>query len=593
MTYFNENLSIIQQRFPNIANRIEQFNRTSEGSSSIFKEPLKRDESWLTAVEGSVNDMKVVFLYGFSQGLGLSDLLEKYPDRFFIVYEPDEAVFNHSMENYQMKDLLAWPQLLWVSVGPTQLKMLFYKICTYMDQELAFVALRHHLEKNIEVLHDLRESFEEYRATFVSNRHTERHFRKIWLQNSLNQLASMLVSPSVMELAGSFSGSTAVIVASGPSLDKDIAWLRKFQPHALIISAGSSIQALLRHNIEPHLVTVMDGGAINAKVFENPRATKPPLFFGSTAYYGVSDKKNDDTIYGIVQNDEIGKFCMGMESQDPTILPTPTVTGTAIQAAVWLGVSRIVMMGQDLSFSEGKFYTSGVEHTDATHNETIVERSQHTVLNVYGGYNQTTQNFLFMKDGLESLISILPNIEFINATRGGAAIEGAAWKPAEEVYSLLVEQRVESNAVSKLLEQTHTSNEDKINTVKSRLLNISSDISVLRSELNMLKKQIDRLSEQSRSNANKAWRTMESVEVLWGNIVNRDWFNPVFETLLTDRLNEFDRILPEIATETDIRKKADLAYHHLRKLGEDITKELPYLQENVTESLKRIAEIHI
>lgn len=124
------------------------------------------------------------------------------------------------MQNYDFRDLLSHPNLHWLSVGESQLNMLFYLVCSYMQQEMAFVALRHYLDHDMEILHDIKKKFTEYSFTFNSNKRTEEFFRQDWIRNSLYQMPSMLTSPSIEQVRDSFKGVTAVITASGPSLQK-------------------------------------------------------------------------------------------------------------------------------------------------------------------------------------------------------------------------------------------------------------------------------------------------------------------------------------------------------------------------------------
>lgn len=594
MSDFQTNLAVLQERFPNTLNGLKRFEHNAEQASASASEPLEKDQAWLEAVRGSVGDMNVIFVYGFGNGIGLADLIEMYPERFFIVYEPDVNSFYKRMQDYDLSELLKWPKILWFSVGETQLKILFHRICMYMNEELAFVALRHYLENDMDGLQELKEEFVDYRNIFESNRHTEKRYQKEWFENSVNQVADMLHTPSLFELTGSLKGSTAVIVASGPSLEQDIEWIHKFVPHALIISAGSSIQVLAKHGIRPHIAAVMDGGEINEQIFSVEGALESPLFYTSSAYHKISRMKSGDAFYAVVQNDVISRYLLGLDKNEPLMIPTPTVTGTAIQVAAWLGASTIILTGQDLSFQQNKFYASGVAHTEAADMERIIQDSQHRVMNVYGEYNRTNNSFLMMKDAIESLIASISNIRFINATRGGAAIEGADWKPAEAVYEEIKDQAMEGNSIQRLLQKENNMiekeefSQNKIALVKNRIVDLLSDSVSMQNELFQLKKQIDKLPEFSRTKTLKAWKSLEEIELAWGKIVAREWFGPVFETILSDRVYDFDRIVPRIKVETEIRKKSDLIYEYLGGLVTAIRAEIPWVQQLLQDGLARI-----
>ncbi len=68
-------------------------------------------------------------------------------------------------------------------------------------------------------------------------------------------------------MKGAAENIPAVVVGSGPSLGMEIEALRRLKNHVCIIAAGSSIQALLKHGIEPDLIVAMDPSDKNYEVF--------------------------------------------------------------------------------------------------------------------------------------------------------------------------------------------------------------------------------------------------------------------------------------------------------------------------------------
>lgn len=51
---------------------------------------------------------------------------------------------------------------------------------------------------------------------------------------------------------------TAVIVATGPSLDKQLDTLKKFAPYVTVISLDASLPILAKHGIKPDYVTSIE-----------------------------------------------------------------------------------------------------------------------------------------------------------------------------------------------------------------------------------------------------------------------------------------------------------------------------------------------
>lgn len=586
------NQMVLEQRFNNVAHKTLTIDLNHIKEKETVMEPWDKDEAWLEAVRGSVGDLNIIFVYGFGQGLGIADLLEMYPNRWLFVYEPDEEAFMDSMQNYNFRDLLSHPNLHWLSVGESQLNMLFYLVCSYMQQEMAFVALRHYLDHDMEILHDIKKKFTEYSFTFNSNKRTEEFFRQDWIRNSLYQMPSMLTSPSIEQVRDSFKGVTAVITASGPSLQKDIEWIERLKSHALVIAAGSSIQALVKHDLRPHMTVIMDGNEINNKVFKDPKTLEAPLFHTSSAYYEISARKHDQLIYSVMGNDEFSQYLMGLTKEEISISSTPTVAGTAIQAAIRLGATRIIMMGQDLSFPDNQYYSDGVGHVEAKATAITVQTATQKILNVKGTYNLTDSSFMFMKDSLEEIINAYPTIEFINTTKNGAVIEGTTWMPIEEAFTLIADQHVEPDPIESLIAKSKAEiNYSKKEYVQTKISYVINDLKEMKKEIIDIQKLMSKIEEHSRTKPMKAQNTLELIEQKWGKIANREWFEPIFNTVMPTDLREFDQQLPFIVNEKNLPIKCKLINQYLGKLLKDLVEKESFLEQLLNESLIKISEI--
>ncbi|WP_309242044.1 6-hydroxymethylpterin diphosphokinase MptE-like protein [Paenibacillus sp. S150] len=588
MSYFEQNQTVLKKRFPHVANKMLNMETTSD-DKTLYSEPLEKDHLWLEAVEGSVEERKLIFLYGFGQGLGLVDLLEMYPDRMFFVYEPNEENFRKSLEQIDLGLILEQPNLFFLSVGKSQLNPLFYSVCTHIRRELAFVALRNYLENSADVLLEVKNDFRKYSENFDANRLTQHRFRNDWLRNSMLQLAGMLTTPNIKELYKAYENTTAIIIASGPSLQTDIEWVRKMKPHALIICAGSSIQAMVKNGIQPHLTALLDGNPINNRVFSDPSALAAPFLFLSSSYYEIGDKKKQDKIHAIIHNDEVSQYYLGISKQQAQIRPTSTVAGTAVQAAIWLGAKRVVLMGQDLSFPDEKYYADGVGHFEKGFTDSQVKNSTLTVLNVQGTYNSTNASFLAMKESLESLFGSYPDVEFINSTRKGAVIEGTVWKPAEEVFEMLSKQSIGENAIRDLINKNDYAPTDKeLLDVRNKVSASLRDLDLIMQEFKKIRQHIGKLRELSRANPNKCQRTIVEIEKMWGEVIKRPWFEVVFETLMPLEIAEYDRGLPAIVSEKNLVQKSNLINDVLGTLLKEVEKEVPFLEEVFEEALRRL-----
>jgi glutamate mutase epsilon subunit len=99
---------------------------------------------------------------------------------------------------------------------------------------------------------------------------------------------------------------------------------------------------------------------------------------------------------------------------------------------------------------------------------------------------------------------------------------------------------------------------------------------------------MNKLREFSRTKPAKAQSMVESIEQMWGLIANREWFSPIFESIMPIEIARFDQVLPFIVTEHQLTRKSDLIYEHLGKLLQDITAQSPILEEMLLESIERV-----
>lgn len=87
-------------------------------------------------------------------------------------------------------------------------------------------------------------------------------------QNMVKNAKYLIHTPRLEVLQNLFAGRTAVIVSAGPSLEKNVDHLKKYQDRVLIISGGRSVRALIDRGIRPHLICSIDFGKENYELYQ-------------------------------------------------------------------------------------------------------------------------------------------------------------------------------------------------------------------------------------------------------------------------------------------------------------------------------------
>ena len=142
----------------------------------------------------------------------------------------------------------------------------------------------------------------------------------------------------------------AVLVSSGPSLDSNLPWLRDNQHHLFIIAAGSSIGSLLRNNITPDAVVLLER---NQGVYElftellvEGHTLKPiDLFACSTVDPRIPGLFNKHYLYHRPFSASASLFHSEIESC--LAIAGPQVINSTLEIALRLGFRNLLLFGCD------------------------------------------------------------------------------------------------------------------------------------------------------------------------------------------------------------------------------------------------------
>ena len=219
----------------------------------------------------------------------------------------------------------------------------------------------------------------------------------------------------------------AVIVATGPSLSKQLPLLKKYQDYLTIFCIDASFPILAREGIKPDVVFSLERVDLTAKFYEDtPKQAHKGVIF---AISSIVHKRLKEALKGdLVQYNmrpfgytyyfdfkEYGYIGVGMSAAN-----------MAYEMAVYARFQRVILIGQDLAFSE-----SGSSHAkNAVYGEDEInpqERKDVVLLPAYGGKGEvkSTSIWKLFLEFYETDIAQTPyKIEVINATEGGARIKG-------------------------------------------------------------------------------------------------------------------------------------------------------------------------
>ncbi|EGK0995057.1 motility associated factor glycosyltransferase family protein [Campylobacter lari] len=252
---------------------------------------------------------------------------------------------------------------------------------------------------------------------------------KIYKQFLLNLPAVFQNSPFARFIyENKTKNKSVIVVCAGPSLNKQLELLKKYQENFVIFAVDATYKTLLKNDIYPDFVFTMDVHEEKWICFyENlPKNEfkKPVLAFSACINEKLRAKfDQEQNKFFILQNldyqekfhlNDFGCLDIGLN-----------VAHFAYNFAIALKFKNVIIIGQDLAFDD-----DGKSHADYdVFNFTPVESIEHSInkkkVLSYGKKTLIETNIAWdeFRKRLEVIFLSNPQINFYNATEGGAFID--------------------------------------------------------------------------------------------------------------------------------------------------------------------------
>jgi hypothetical protein len=554
-------------------------------------------KKWVQSLLENIKEVKHICIFGVGLGYFLEELLEECQAQDVFIFEPSVEVFEAWVNTRDISQVLSHPKIRIVAVGadPYLPLEIADEIAGHISGTFKLVVPPIYKRLYPELLINFETSLREMMIKSISNMQTNKLYENTWINNILFNLKTIIRTSSIWEMEDLWKGSNAkaIIVGSGPSLKKDVHYLHRLKDKCLIIAAGSSIQALQHFGIDPHFVVSMDGSATNNKVFDNIDTSRVPLVFCPQVYYKIIDQYQSEKYYVGFENDPITQYILG-KNEMPNFLSTSTVTGTAIQVAAFFGVKEIILMGQDLSYTEDEYYAPGVNHVAEEEKSKYIKNTDIWVENVEGGRNKTTGSMEVLRQDVELLVQVMKHrgVNIVNTSKKGAVIQDTTWISMDDLFPQLEMLESREYVPSKYLSIPNDADQEvkrneiiiKIASVLKANENLSNTLQKLITSFNKLQKVL------SIRNYNKVNHEILKINELWNDITKQDVFNVFYSYSLSHHINIYMRYVMEIVETNNIFKKAELIILHLGSLVHKMKEFSPELESAIQSSIKRLEE---
>lgn len=230
----------------------------------------------------------------------------------------------------------------------------------------------------------------------------------------------------VTSLFGLARGKHALIVASGPTLQTNLATLQAQlqirRQDYLLISVDTALAFLLRHGIRPDIVVTIDDAIHGSRLPADQSAQTTLVYYPTVptaallAWQGPRKAAYSRSPMYQALMQEIPKG---------TLHSGGSVIHPAVDLAVQMGCQQVILLGTDFAFP-GELTHSG--WADGALGPTASQALSWT-LDGHGRRVKTNPNFSAYRTELERYIARHPEVHFWNSSREGAEIAGCSYHP--------------------------------------------------------------------------------------------------------------------------------------------------------------------
>ncbi|MEW9093541.1 MAG: 6-hydroxymethylpterin diphosphokinase MptE-like protein [Clostridiaceae bacterium] len=393
----------------------------------------------------------LIFIFGLGSGEYIKELINNigYGNKVYI-FEPEEIIYNNIMADTYINSMLK---------EDSRINIFYFKnknqimniLNRYVDKSYLNKYVCSHYTNYEKVFLNkfnmFSEAIKEFWIEVGALRASNIMFSNIVIENYINNIKEIEKNTNANELKNSFLGSTAIIVSSGPSLEKNIKFLKEYKDNCIIICASRSIQELIKNEMAPDFICAIDPGEIMEKLFKQSMDLEIPMVVTEQVNFNIVKNYKGKKIFVLNSfKNIIEKMC----NEEYISIPVGgSVAHLATAFAVFLGAKNVIFIGQDLAFTNNKY------HSTLSTNENLIKEkanfNKNDLFYVEGNVEEkvlTNNSFITFKNWFEVFISNNRDVNFINSTEGGAKIRGTKIMPLQDSLSIYCKERINKNVVN-------------------------------------------------------------------------------------------------------------------------------------------------
>lgn len=432
-------------------------------------------------------DESILIMFGISNGTYVRSYLKHVKKHTIcVVYEPSIDIFKNLIHEVDISDLISSDRVHIVIEGineNTFSSVLDGRIQVYNKDNNRCMAAPYYIELYPDAYKRFKRILIDIYEKLYIITNTAINYGKRVVRNDIGNMRYLPGCRSSIDFIGKFpEGLPAIVVAAGPSLDKNIDVLKKAKGKALIIVVDTAIKRVLKAGIIPDMIISIDMEK-PVEMFEGENLAEIPFLVDMDANIDVLDYVRPKNLIFCSSDSVIWDDLFKRAGSEIRVMQNGgSVATAAISVLIEWGFKRIILMGMDLGFTSNKLYAGSESQ------EIDADEDRYTyVKGIYEDKILVRKDYYIYLKWIEKIAGYFSDIEFIDATEGGTLKENTqimTLHTAIDRYCLfdydikkIVEAvpRLFDEEGCQLIKSTLVIMKDNLNRLRNQLVNCSAE----------------------------------------------------------------------------------------------------------------------
>lgn len=496
------------------------------------KEPV---EMWMERL-GKIPKYAPVFLFGVGNGSYLKALISGTPKEVnVVVYEPSINIFLKLLDEIDLSEEIENRPIGFIveELNAEEFEAVMNKVFVFENMEFLKEEIHPNYkalygEKLVEKIRILQRKAE----SMMMNYNTGERFSTHIANNILSNMQYICEGYHTKGLALAIPHTgPAILVSAGPSLNKNVQELKKAKNKAFILAVDTAIKPLIKAGVVPDAFMTIDAKK-PLHLTDIKGAEDIPVIAPACAHHPVLAHQKGKKIF---YNDdyEIPNHIYRMNGKVlPSVSTGGSVACSAFSLLYKMGFETIILVGQDLAYTDNK------SHADGSFQDKMPKEDTKKMIRVKGNYVDeipTRRDFRVFLEWFEMYIKKVREhheLRVINATEGGAYIEGTELSTLKDVIEELCVEEVDFGKKINEMESAFSAEERE--KIVEYLHSIPGEYEQIRKDaqtLGKIYKKLDKLSRSGNMGQENARKLLKRVKKLTGKCSKKETYQLIAETI--------------------------------------------------------------